>query len=594
MDIENAAVSAVKNAIAYCDRLKAEINSGDKEMMWDGDIFLFSNKLQSKETLIARIPVQLKGKSTEDINKKTISYPVEVSCLKGYLKDNGVVYFVVYISQTKKKEKIYYDCLLPYKIKEVLESHPHQKTINIKLKSLPDEPEDITDIFINFDINRSLQITSNTTINLDELFKKNLIDDYFMNFQTCKNDISVDYLFNHEMYLYARTSFGMSLPIMQIDQIRAFTMSANNPIYINDKKYYESYEVKHMPNGKLLMIGNNINIFFDNADNDEVCKFSFTGFGTLDEQIYDLNFLLELKKGKNIISDSLIINHPTYNEETIAFFDDVNKKLEFLLELREFLNRISYTKDLNYSNFSIKDITHLNTLINSVLHNKGVHVNSAKAYKYNEILVTESFNGYKFLLHGSKVPDKDLFVLSGFFNNKFETYVEYSDHSEGMISQYLLLYSYDLKIYDNIDYSSIYESLISFDYNEKLMPPIVQLLLKIIEAYDYRKEEQILRTALQLSVWIFEHNKNDITNYLNLVQCKKRANTLDEADQSNLQSFLDRNDLSKEQKAAVYILLNQNEEALKCISKLDAERQIAFKEFPIYTLLKPAEQLLVA
>lgn len=589
MDIENVAVSAVKNAIAYCDRLKAEINSGDKEMMWDGNIFLFSNKLQSKETFIARIPVQLKGKSTEDINKKTISYPVEVSCLKGYLKDNGVVYFVVYISQTKKKEKIYYDCLLPYKIKEVLEAHPHQKTINIKLKSLPDEPKDITDIFFNFNRDRGYQINTNTLINYEVLMEKDLIENYFIEFQSHnKTNVPFDYLFNHDLYLYAKTSLGITFPIRHISSGDCEKITVHEPIRLNNKEYFDSYKYLNTPEEIIIRFGKDIDVSLtDNGDGFGVL--TYNGIGSLDDQINGCDFLLQLLKENELVTVDFKMSDIQGDNDSLAFYRDIESKYKYLLDLRNALNQISFTHDLELTKFSNEDYQRSVALINNVLYKKGLKLTSSKDPNPDSCFLRESFAGYNLLLYVVKNDLNDDYIISDFYTNTYSTYVKLSG-KEIDISQFLLLHRYDLKTFDNIDYITMCNRIIEYGYNAELIDVYTSLLLKIIEAYDYRKESHILESAINLSDWIHRQDKDDMTGCLNLMQCKKRANTLDETDQNYLQSLLDCDDLTKEQIAALHILLDHNEEAIKCISELEIEDYKTFIEYPIYTLLKLVKQ----
>ena len=48
MDIEKLATSAVEAAIGKTDRLSSFINSGDKEPVWDGNIYIHQDKQKTK------------------------------------------------------------------------------------------------------------------------------------------------------------------------------------------------------------------------------------------------------------------------------------------------------------------------------------------------------------------------------------------------------------------------------------------------------------------------------------------------------------------------------------------------------------------
>ena len=84
------------------------------------EIYIYANKDKRKES-IKKVPVQVKGKQSDDFSLDTIKYPVTVVDLENYLIDGGVVFFVVYISKDGRDTKIYYSCLLPVKIRNILD-----------------------------------------------------------------------------------------------------------------------------------------------------------------------------------------------------------------------------------------------------------------------------------------------------------------------------------------------------------------------------------------------------------------------------------------------------------------------------------------
>ena len=95
MDIERLATSAVKECLSYCDGISPFINDGDKEPAWDGHIYVYPNNKKEKLEMLGRIPVQVKGKKVDKLLGSTYKFTVEVSDLKKYANDGGVIYFVV-------------------------------------------------------------------------------------------------------------------------------------------------------------------------------------------------------------------------------------------------------------------------------------------------------------------------------------------------------------------------------------------------------------------------------------------------------------------------------------------------------------------
>lgn len=126
MDLETIATSSVKSSISVTDELSPFINERDKEPSWDGNIYIYANSDKRKEG-IKKVPVQVKGKQSDDFSSETVKYLVTVVDLENYLNDGGVVFFVVYISRDGRKTKIYYSCLLPVKIRNILSSNIKKK-----------------------------------------------------------------------------------------------------------------------------------------------------------------------------------------------------------------------------------------------------------------------------------------------------------------------------------------------------------------------------------------------------------------------------------------------------------------------------------
>jgi len=99
MDIEILATSAVKDRLALCDGLYSYVNEREKEPSFDGNIYVYPKGTNRKELQIGRVPVQIKGESKRILGgKTTYKHSAEISDLKIYLKDGGVIYFVVVIN----------------------------------------------------------------------------------------------------------------------------------------------------------------------------------------------------------------------------------------------------------------------------------------------------------------------------------------------------------------------------------------------------------------------------------------------------------------------------------------------------------------
>ena len=103
--IELLAVNAVEDYFTKIERINPTIPVGDKEPSWDGFLYLYSDNSMKKDSLIGRIPVQVKGKQGEFV--ESLTYPVKTSDLRNYMREGGCIYFVVLIND-KQERKIFH------------------------------------------------------------------------------------------------------------------------------------------------------------------------------------------------------------------------------------------------------------------------------------------------------------------------------------------------------------------------------------------------------------------------------------------------------------------------------------------------------
>lgn len=79
--IEKSAVNSVETALLETGYVDTFINTGDKEPIWDGSVYLYQdNTHKDNEHLYGRISTQVKG--TEAKIENSLKYNVSVSDLK--------------------------------------------------------------------------------------------------------------------------------------------------------------------------------------------------------------------------------------------------------------------------------------------------------------------------------------------------------------------------------------------------------------------------------------------------------------------------------------------------------------------------------
>lgn len=137
--IEERALSALREIIDKHSTMQPEFHNMDKEMSWDGYIWIFCSETdRCKESYDDKVPVQIKGRidhSKKYLNKKKINYSVDLADLRVYFKSTGVLYFLIFMTEDGKEREIFYASLFPSKIKAYLENA--EKSGNNKFKSIP-------------------------------------------------------------------------------------------------------------------------------------------------------------------------------------------------------------------------------------------------------------------------------------------------------------------------------------------------------------------------------------------------------------------------------------------------------------------------
>ena len=151
--IEQLATMAVSKRIMKSPCLSPKIEQNDREPSWDGHVYMYSGKTPvfTKRNFRGRIPVQVKGTECDDLSRDTIKYDAEVSDLKNYAIDGGVLYFVVYIADDGEKEKVYYAELTRKILDRILQGcRENQEHKRITLKTFPLDGDSVTAIFSGF------------------------------------------------------------------------------------------------------------------------------------------------------------------------------------------------------------------------------------------------------------------------------------------------------------------------------------------------------------------------------------------------------------------------------------------------------------
>lgn len=364
MDIENLAVSAVKESIALTDTMSPFISDGDKEPVWDGHIYIYADKSKKKEN-IKKVPVQVKGKKTKNFKEDVINYSLGVPYLKDYLDDGGVFFFVVCISPSGKKKQIYYASLLPIKLRILLSDiKDSQKTKSFELRQFPTDNDRKTMILLNFYENMQKQ-TSFRHVKLlsqEDLFQQGKLESItftVMGYGKRPNDIR-DLLFEvDDLYLYANIK-GATIPqpLEEIPDSLRLDEIIYNDISVKGEKYYSKFHRTKSKGQIELTFGRSVRIIM--IEKDHKLRINFKPASILEDALVDIPFILSIAEnyvieigGNPIILDGI---ESLFPEERI---NDLFSILEYYRRLEKIFDALHMKKNCDIACFSEED--HMNS-----------------------------------------------------------------------------------------------------------------------------------------------------------------------------------------------------------------------------------------
>ncbi len=593
MDIEKIAVNTVDLAISKSDYLVSNIHKGDREPSWDGDIEVYTKAGSNhrKEDLVIRIPVQVKGMSSDHLKKKTIKYPIQVADMKNYLQAGGTVYFVVLMSASGESTQIYYVELLPFELKKVLAKHGNQQTRNMTLKVLPNKKDEMTNIFLSFgrDMKRQLPAISAEPVTIEELAKAGQLKEINIGFTSVPrtdDETPFDYLFDHGAYIYAKLPFGVELPVEHLENIEAAGTTVNAVVTANGKQFYDKYEVTYKKDTIELTYGKSITRIINRKNKSEQ-KLTFTPSGTLSDHICDLDFIISAFTNNQFeIGEDIYPLKGIKPEDREAFdLSGRQKQLEWLLAVQETLNKLDVTEELDYSNLTPKDERGIQLLKSAILDNEAVNLNDPKnLFGYinianlNILICVKKVEGTDNLFNIYNYMDAAVDIKCGDENEKYPSTV------------FALFKTEDFLKCSNINYKKLLDCIKNISYSDCFSGQAVGILLNMLRAYDASNppRKHILDTAKELSEWLKDNDPFTPTDILSLncYQVIKRMRAFNDAEIRGLTEIIENSPDKEEIYVGAYLLLDNQEAADLHFRNMDEDTQKAFREYPIYKFRK--------
>ena len=584
--IERTAINKLEDCLLQTGRIDPAINSHDKIPSWDGDLYLYKTCGEfSKSNLAGTIPVQVKGKWVENFPTGKAKFAIDVSDLQNYQNDGGVLFFLV-LMKDFDDYKIYCDSLLPFDLRDLIESAGEQTSKTIKLSAFNHKYHDgivrrLTDFLEDKkkrgqlwpDV-RSIEDLSNFPLPIESIGFSVTSD------STDVTQIENDIL-SYPHYLYAKPqNFDIQLPIgkVEFDQLIRFQ---ETPIEVNGEILYDHIEVVRMlEKDDEIRIGGHLAV----QRQDGKITFRRDSGGTLKEYVRDLKLTIALAKRQpiKIGNQTLVTTDFHMDKDRFRILEQQLKEGE---EISKTFQKLNVQKDLDISSLSETEWRLLKYLVDGILFDKPVPLSiqgNAGAGKLTIGNITVA-------LVSRKAPSQEGYYIQDYFENNFNNgalILSRGTPQEGKpASPYIILDSNNLSYIDNVDFHKLAQSVKQFAFFPLYGERITWLILDLLKMYDSSGNDTFINTANELLDYLQENEPDNDAYRINRIQIEKRRRELSKDELRYLRT-LKADRISTQFQLAASILLESYQEAQLLYDELpDSEREL-FNEYPIMHLWK--------
>lgn len=585
--IESLAVNAVEDYFTKIERINPTIPVGDKEPSWDGFLYLYQDDSMKKETLIGRIPIQVKGKQGEFV--ESLSYPIKTSDLRNYMREGGCIYFVVLIND-RQERKIFHRMLIPVELQNILKGKEQQKSINVKMKPLEGSDDDVYHCLVDFYRDMKKQTGSP----IKTLSLKDLVDGNYDTFRFSLSGFDVSkeslesFITRKAICLYVKPmdANASDIPIQEGRCFLKLIQNVKQIVSVNGTDFYNSFEKTFEKNKVILGIGHCLKVAFDSQNPIEISVNIKLEATELKAMTQDIRFVLAVIENKSFNIGDFQVDIPS---------DDESQKLYVLLKgeyarlqrVEILLERLHVIKGLDLSTMQKVDWETMNILMAGILDEKELALNVKESRLHNIkvgnlmflLIVCQQKSG-KFRLFDYFTPPSALKLIS----------------PEGYeASKYAVLNVDGYVRYDNIDFSNILPSISALKAKHEYFLDYAKYeVFNMLKAYykldgDKEKSALLLNTSSGVIDWMIKESKDADEKlayecYAYLVKFLK--NSLTEEDIATLNGILYSDKGDDSLKANVALLLKNKSAFDVFYSKMTKDEIEGFKKSPFCEIME--------
>lgn len=589
--IEEKAINCLKLFVEDSKVISPFISDNDKEPCWDGHLYLYKDTSKTKESLIGRVPVQVKGHEVEDFITKDFKFTFEISDLKAYQTDP--CFFIVCQEKVDSKErKLFYNEFTPERLKQFLRSYGKQGTAKLKMKELTDNLTEFEQQLILFHSNciKQQSFVYKEPFKISDAVEKGIKTFSFNVPPACSDRLKMlKYVTTHSNYLYAQIDAGLQINV-PINEECFFKLSGevNQEVKIGERVFYHSF-TSEVSDGRLVIkIGK---VLIISCDIDDFASIEFVikpNAVLLDELIEKAELSIALSEVGVLSIGDINLNVKTNDTEAIGKY---RQYLPHWKELQATLSKFYLNKQLDVSKITEKQESLIELLIQTVGRGELVELPNQKTS-----LMLISIGNIQ-LLVWMVVNNEGKVAMGDFFDNTIE--VSYRISKDETVKTSIFSYlrndnlwakldniPFDQQIPDIEKYTSLHSHCYEFaNYDVLYMLKSADYLNK----KDPERSKLLLQKASKLNDWLIIHDTNAMApeiHKVNALQIAKRQRDLNKDEVSYLQSLLSDKEMTPFVKVGASILLEDNVSFDRWNKLLSKYEQKMIKAYPIWKLKK--------
>ncbi|MNW43876.1 hypothetical protein D3C74_210880 [compost metagenome] len=565
--------------------LVPDIPVGDKGISFDGNISVFIDASEKKESLIGIVPVQVKGTEVTRFHKHKRTYSLDLVHYRNYLNRDGVLLFVVELKANGEK-RIFYKSLLSMELNQITKKYSHQKTKSIELRSL--EETNLYAVCTKFLMEQKHQprMLVEKQVFSPESFQEFRLSSLTFNAQNPKDSI-----FDHDFNVYGVIN---QTPIpYKIGRIGSITGREVTKLNINGRKYSLKAKLLFEKEKTTIVIEEVVTFVINETVNK--FDFNFMGFKSLATQLDIVPIVIDFFSG-----------HPLeFEEHGVAFKINETITSDDIQELQLYQQNLQ-DMAIAYEHLGIPVDTSFGSSDDTDIYSELLSITKTANEDSLNGLTIKNPDGA--LMLNIKVGDKSIVVfynpkgdrllINGFSEEtlKIDCIIHLEKEDNGFPhSIYTLLREDALANSVNIDIDIIKKSFDGLElFSDDVFEWTNQFCLRCLQAYDINRNMKIL----DLANYIYDKyltdlsaadcsNPLDIIVLINRLQINKRINgALDETMKQKLVQLKYESTTSNKSDLlfCVNVLLEIKFEADLCFRQLKPEAQDFYKILPIYKL----------